>query len=354
MDFTAIDFETANRRRDSACQLATVVVRDSKIVDSASWLIKPRPFFFLASNIGIHGIRPDQVEGEPTFGELWPEIQAYVGNDVLVAHNASFDLGVLLACLRAHQHPAPDLQYSCTRAIARATWNRRSYGLKPLGDWLGIRFRHHDALEDSIACAKVMLAAAIDRQVNSLEDLESKLRLTRGTAGEWGFQGPKRQSSRPSRRANSAPKRRHRQTRLFADTAHAEDSTVYRSEKANASAVAESAPSPSIRAPSILDLQRLLIRGEFTRPLSGQRVVFTGTFTRLPRESVSEIAERLGGRCQNAVSDKTNLLVVGSTDRRTLKAGRKISTKQEAAEKLLQEGNPIRIVSESEFLQLCQ
>ena len=34
-DFTAIDFETASRRADSACQLAAVVVREGRIVTSS-------------------------------------------------------------------------------------------------------------------------------------------------------------------------------------------------------------------------------------------------------------------------------------------------------------------------------
>src|SRR6056297_3406259 len=180
-DFTAIDFETASRRSDSACQLAAVVVRGGQIVDQCKWMIRPEPFYFSQSNIRIHGITPQQVEAEPCFGQLWPEIANRLGDDCLVAHNATFDIGVLLACLSAHRHAIPELQYTCTRAIARRVWpHHRRYGLKPLASWLGIRFRHHDALEDSIACAKILLAAGIDREANSLEDLEKRLRLKRG------------------------------------------------------------------------------------------------------------------------------------------------------------------------------
>ncbi len=99
-NFTAIDFETANRRADSACQLAAVAVRDGKIADSVTWLIRPEPLYFSRVNIEIHGITPDQVRGEPDFGDLWPEIAEKISDDCLVAHNAGFDIGVLLACLR--------------------------------------------------------------------------------------------------------------------------------------------------------------------------------------------------------------------------------------------------------------
>ena len=192
-NFTAIDFETASRRSDSACQLAAVRVRDGQIVDQAMWMIRPEPFFFSNFNIEIHGITPQDVENEPTFGDIWDDVRERFGDDCLVAHNAGFDIGVLLACLQRHRIDVPDIHYTCTRAIARNAWpKRRRYGLKPLSDWLGHRFQHHDALEDSIACAKVLQAAGIYCKSGTLQELENKLRLSRGTAGPWGMKGPAR------------------------------------------------------------------------------------------------------------------------------------------------------------------
>jgi len=58
MDFIAFDFETANRRSDSACQLGAIVVRGGQVVGRHQWMIRPRPFFFHPGNIRIHGIHP--------------------------------------------------------------------------------------------------------------------------------------------------------------------------------------------------------------------------------------------------------------------------------------------------------
>ena len=140
-DFTAIDFETASRRSESACQLGAVKVRGGKIVDSAMWLIRPDPLYFSPMNIQIHGIRPDQVRDEPVFGDLWDEMSERFGDDCLVAHNASFDMGVMLACLRKSRRSIPDLHYTCTRSIARSAWpQRQRYGLKPLSGGWGFNF----------------------------------------------------------------------------------------------------------------------------------------------------------------------------------------------------------------------
>lgn len=204
MDFTAIDFETANHGRHSACQLAAVKVRGGQIVDQHCWLIRPRPFDFSPMNIAVHGIRPEAVAGEPEFGQCWSSIFPQLDGECLIAHNAPFDIGVLRACLQFHELPIPELQFSCTRLISRNAWpGRDGYGLKPLASWLGVRFRHHDALEDSIACAKILLAAAESTNTESIEAMEERLSLRRGTAGEWGYRGAK--AAPPKRRAARKP-----------------------------------------------------------------------------------------------------------------------------------------------------
>lgn len=208
MDFTAIDFETANAEKHSACQLAVVKVRGGEIVDRQCWMIRPRPFYFSHFNIQVHGIEPAAVEQEPEFGECWSRIAPYLTEErsqrCLIAHNAPFDIGVLTACLRHHALAVPQLEFSCTRLIARQVWpNRPGYGLKPLASWLGIEFRHHDALEDSLACAAVLLAAAKEVGASTIQELETKLSLCRGTAGETGYCGAKRVASRSRARGVS-------------------------------------------------------------------------------------------------------------------------------------------------------
>lgn len=317
-DFTAIDFETASRRADSACQLAAVRVRDGRIVDQKSWLIRPEPFYFSQFNIGIHGITPDAVRNSPTFGELWPEIRDRFGEDCLVAHNATFDIGVLLACLRAHRQTIPELHFTCTRAIARRSWpDRRHYGLKPLAEWLGIRFAHHDALEDSIACAKILLAAGIDREADSLEDLEKRLRLGRGAAGDWGHRTPSAQS-----RSVQSRRKKGSSGRLAMTTAVAQQSS-------------DTEPR--------FDLQRALVRAEFIRPLSGKSVVVSGKLRILSREEAQTLATRLGGKCCDQLTEDTDILVLGS-----LGAGK---DGVRAAE-LQDQGCSIRVVDEQGFLAL--
>lgn len=109
MGWAAIDFETANADRASACALGLVVVQESKIVERRSWLIRPSKGYFDLNNIMLHGIIADQVAEMPTFAELWDEVRSAIQGMPLVAHNANFDIGVLTHTLDAYKIPYPEL-----------------------------------------------------------------------------------------------------------------------------------------------------------------------------------------------------------------------------------------------------
>lgn len=321
-NFTAIDFETANRRRDSACQLAAVVVRDGKLVDERMWMIRPDPFFFSQFNIRIHGIHPADVEQEGTFADHWAEIAEFLADDCLIAHNAPFDIGVLMGCLERHQLPLPELHFSCTRLIAKQTWpDRPRYGLKPLSSWLGVEFKHHDALEDSRACAKLLLAAGIARSATSLEDLESQLRLVRGKAGTWGVRHASRKgyekrsksSQQPARRGAAKRTLRSGAMRPLRMTANPFDEDWFTGESNPGYAAATPVGTGNVTSSAPIDFQRVVVRAEFIQPLRGKRVFFVGQLAMLTVEQASEITRRGGGVHQSQVDASTNCVVVGSS-----------------------------------------
>lgn len=158
--FTAIDFETPNPRDGAACAVGIVVVEDGEIREAKSWLIDPETQDFQFS--WIHGITLDDVEGAPTFGELWPEIAPMLRRRVLVAHNAPFDRGVLRACLRAYGLRFRAAGWVCTVRAARAVLGIYPTKLDMVCRRLAIPLQHHDALSDAHACARIALRAAAE------------------------------------------------------------------------------------------------------------------------------------------------------------------------------------------------
>lgn len=156
--FLAIDFETANQGRDSACAVGVAVGRNGRMVASESYLIRPptSDFFFT----DIHGLSWADVRDAPTFGELWPTLRGWIENaEFLVAHNAPFDRGVLHACCSTYTLPAPHLPFECTVRLARSQWRIYPTKLPDVCRHLGIALRHHDALSDAEACARIVLEA---------------------------------------------------------------------------------------------------------------------------------------------------------------------------------------------------
>ena len=57
LDFVALDFETANKYKNSACSLAVITVENGQITKKAYSLIKPPFMSFDPECIEIHGIK---------------------------------------------------------------------------------------------------------------------------------------------------------------------------------------------------------------------------------------------------------------------------------------------------------
>lgn len=74
VNFVAIDFETATSKHASICEAGICVVKDGKIVETQSWLVRPEDNAYAYWNIKIHGIRPDDTEDAPEFPEVWEKI----------------------------------------------------------------------------------------------------------------------------------------------------------------------------------------------------------------------------------------------------------------------------------------
>jgi len=163
LDFTAIDFETANSSSASACAVGLTRVREGRVVETAGWLIKPPAGHdrFFELNIGIHGIRPEDVLDAPSWIDQLADLDAFIGDDVVVAHNAGFDMSVLRRACEATDAACRPYRYLCSLQVARKTYDLPSYRL-PLvaaAAWF-LDFAHHDATADALACAHIVIDAA--------------------------------------------------------------------------------------------------------------------------------------------------------------------------------------------------
>ncbi|HRK14322.1 MAG TPA: exonuclease domain-containing protein [Prosthecobacter sp.] len=200
MKIVALDFETANHSPLSACALGLAIFESGcgfcstsehgaqasclceqagrlfpiketppkpqplsfQLIESPYWLIKPpkgHGWFKEEWTEDIHGISWFDVRDQPEFGGIAPEAIPHLASaDLVVAHNASFDLRVLHALLEHFEIPAPPFRHECTLHLARQTWpHLPNHQLSTLAAHLGIELNHHHAQSDAIAAGRVML-----------------------------------------------------------------------------------------------------------------------------------------------------------------------------------------------------
>ena len=108
----------------------------------------------------LHGLTWEQLADQPSFAQVWSTLAPSLGGSAfLVAHNAAFDRNVLDACCRAAGVAAPQLPFFCTAVVARAVWGLHPADLPTVCRRLGLPLRHHRALSDAEASARILLAA---------------------------------------------------------------------------------------------------------------------------------------------------------------------------------------------------
>lgn len=299
LNFTAIDFETANSNRGSVCAVGLTKVQSGAVVDSKSWLIKPPASIghFDPRNVSVHGIQASDVVRATKWEASLDRILAFAGSDVLVAHNASFDRSVLRnACTESGFKP-PELTFHCSVDLAKRVLELDNNRLPTVAKALGLApFQHHHAGDDSAVCAQAVIAVARTRSLHTLDEL-------------WPMR-------RPTASASSAQYQ---------------------------------------RTPALAELPQPNLAADPTHPLYGQVVVFTGELVTLERGEVMELVARAGAINGKNITKKTTMLVIGRQDASAgLVAISNKSGKERKAAQYIEAGRCIRAVSEKELLGWLQ
>lgn len=305
MNFITIDFETATAQRDSPCEIGLTFVEDSKIVETKSWLIKPWYKQFYSFNVMLHGISEKDVKDAPTFKQLWPELNKVLSGNLLIAHNASFDMSVLRSTLELYKIPFPKIDYACSCNFSKSVWpGLASYNLKSLCHINDISFRHHRAGPDSLATAELSLKAFSLAEITSKEDFPIKLYSSIGQIHPEGYYTPSRRLPKEKRDYSG-----RKVIEIIGDPSkHNVESIFY-----------------------------------------GKSVVFTGKLMSMERKDAQQIIADIGGINNKTVTTTTDFLIVGQQEFRYVgETG--MSRKQIDALKWVEKGSTIEVLSEEDFL----
>lgn len=156
--FIAFDVETPNHRNDRISAVGVTVIQNGEITQSFGTLVNPETYFD-AFNVYLTGITPEMVRHAPTFDEVWEGIGRAFSENILIAHNAPFDLRVLSCCLTDYHLPHPEfLRCACTCSMAKRFYpHLPHHGLHDMCAYFQIPLDHHKADSDALACAKLLL-----------------------------------------------------------------------------------------------------------------------------------------------------------------------------------------------------
>ncbi|MDI3330466.1 MAG: exonuclease domain-containing protein [Micrococcus sp.] len=368
LDFTALDFETANGFRGSPCSVGLVRVRGGQPVERAYWLMRPPSGFdrFDARNVRIHGITAEQVAAAPRFGDLFADLADFIGDDPVVAHNAGFDIGVIESALEVSGLDIPQLDYACSLVMARRTYDLPSYALPVAAREAGYELKnHHDALADAEACARIMIDVVSRRTASPAQAAGpvgagaeaaiagggapaaagSTAVLERGLARVLAAEGIRLRRLEPRLAGQGPESRATRQARGLGPVFDAEavlsratampDLMHWPDEGTNAAPAADADPA---------------------HPLFGHTVVFTGNLG-MSRQHAKDRAAECGAQPASRINGHTTMLVVGDGFRAgDLAAGGRggalghRKTRDALARRA--RGQHVELVSEPEFLQM--
>jgi len=159
-EFTVLDFETTGTSAKNArvIEVGLVKVKNLKVKDTYSTLIDPEtdiPFFITE----LTGITNSLVNDAPTFAQIARELEDFIGDSVLTAHNLPFDLSFLKSEFQRVEIPFEERPMLCTLKLARRLYPQLpSKSLSAMTKHFRLRNKKaHRALGDAMVTAKILI-----------------------------------------------------------------------------------------------------------------------------------------------------------------------------------------------------
>ncbi|MEY4482989.1 MAG: hypothetical protein RL693_441 [Verrucomicrobiota bacterium] len=175
MIITSIDFETANHSRASICAAGMAVFVNGTLTETPYWLVRPPQGhgWFREDFIECHGLTHLDVRDAPQFPDIAPTFLKWLTcSDIVIAHNAPFDIAHLRVTLEHFGLPCPGFDYLCTCKLARRVWPELpNHKLHTLAEHVGHAFNHHHAGDDAETAGRVLLAMMREVKATTLTEL---------------------------------------------------------------------------------------------------------------------------------------------------------------------------------------
>ena len=292
--YVVLDIETTGLSPlvDEIIEIAALKIEDGKKAANFQSLIKP------SVKIGavitkLTGITNDMVNDAPKIEEVLPSFKSFIENQILVGHNINFDINFLYDRFFEILGCALSNDFIDCLCLARQLLPELpNHRLGTVGRYFNIDDHGmHRALKD---------CEVTNQCFNHFREL---VRVEFSSADEFFHD-----STRLQREYKAMLRKRDAQQRRNSNQDH---------------------------------------------PFYNRLLVFTGDLEQMSRRRAMQEVENVGGKCAKAITKKTSFLVVGSFEYNSKIQGDK-TTKLMKAEKYIEAGAEIIIISEEEFYELLE
>ena len=165
IEFVVFDIETTGLTPSSneIIEIGAVKLKDFEIIEEFSTFINPNRVI-PAEIVKLTGIDNSMVVDAPKPKEALGKFREFIGDAVLVAHNAAFDMGFIRVHFDKYLNVIPNNAIFDTLLFARSMMpNLKNHKLNTVCSCLGVNLEnHHRALDDAKAAAGI-LKALIDQ-----------------------------------------------------------------------------------------------------------------------------------------------------------------------------------------------
>jgi DNA polymerase III epsilon subunit family exonuclease len=181
--FTFVDVETTGLSPafgHRVCEIALLQVRGRSVAKVLTTLVNPRRFLSQDA-FEVNGITAEMLEGAPSFLEIADGILGMVGDSVVIAHNARFDLSFLAAEFAMASKPMFSNRVLDTLLLARRCYNFESNSLGRIARDLELPIiDEHRAMADVLVTRMVFERFLSDLRPRGVTTVEQLISLQGG------------------------------------------------------------------------------------------------------------------------------------------------------------------------------
>ncbi len=156
--FVAFDLETTglSSRDDKIIEIGAVLMQNGQELDRFQTFVDPEMKLH-KETVELTGITDDMLRGAPKLKDVFPQFLQFVGDRVLVAHNADFDTGFIRAACEKLGYPYHFTSADTLVLSQNLMPHLNKFKLDVVANALSLpEFNHHRAADDAVTCGLIM------------------------------------------------------------------------------------------------------------------------------------------------------------------------------------------------------